>query len=125
MPIYINIPTYNPDVTAESVSFSNASMENVSNVKQALDYIQSLKVDKVAGKGLSTNDFTDADKEKLDKIESYLEFSTYAEFPNIGSSDTLYVDTLNNCMYIWNDTDQVYDSIILSNREYFTIQSIL
>ena len=27
------------------------------------------KVDKVAGKGLSTNDFTDADKQKLDNIE--------------------------------------------------------
>lgn len=125
MPIYMNAPTYNPDVSAQDVSFTNASMENVSNVKQAIDYIQSLKVDKVAGKGLSTNDFTDADKQKLDKIESYLEFSTYAEFPNIGSPDTLYVDTAHDCMYIWNDIDKVYDSIILSNREYFTIQSIL
>lgn len=31
------------------------------------------KVDKVTGKGLSTNDFTDADKSKLDSLDNYEE----------------------------------------------------
>lgn len=52
------------------VSYSNSGME-ATNVKTALDAIESAletKVDKVTGKQLSTNDFTDAYKTKLDGI---------------------------------------------------------
>lgn len=37
----------------------------------AIDTAISNKVDKVSGKGLSTNDFTDADKQKLDSLHNY------------------------------------------------------
>lgn len=41
--------------------------ENMDKIDTAL----ADKVDKESGKGLSTNDFTDADKSKLDSLENY------------------------------------------------------
>ena len=45
--------------------------------------LQSGKVDKVAGKGLSTNDYSDAEKSKLSSVESAVakhnEYFTYTE----------------------------------------------
>ena len=40
-------------------------------VRQAIENLNSAKVDKVTGKGLSTNDFTDEDKAKLDSLKNY------------------------------------------------------
>lgn len=40
-------------------------------VQSELNQIDNNKVDKVSGKGLSTNDYTDADKNKLSKLENY------------------------------------------------------
>lgn len=40
-------------------------------VQSKLNQINDNKVDKVSGKGLSTNDYTDADKNKLSKLENY------------------------------------------------------
>lgn len=40
-------------------------------VQSELNQIYNNKVDKVSGKGLSTNDYTDADKNKLSKLENY------------------------------------------------------
>jgi len=51
------------DYSADQVSFGSAS------VKDELERLESEKVDKEAGKGLSANDFTDDDKQKLDGIE--------------------------------------------------------
>lgn len=47
------------------------------------------KVDKVEDKGLSTNDYTDADKNKLDGLENY-------ELPSDVVKDAKYVHTDNN-----------------------------
>lgn len=44
-------------------------LDGLEYLKEVLDVKLALKVDKVEGKGLSTNDFTDADKAKLDKID--------------------------------------------------------
>lgn len=40
-------------------------------VQSELNQVDNNKVDKVSGKGLSTNDYTDADKNKLSKLENY------------------------------------------------------
>lgn len=40
-------------------------------VQSELNQIDNNKVDKVSGKGLSTNDYTDADKNKLSKLDNY------------------------------------------------------
>lgn len=51
----------------------NSKGENASLTARlsAIDTAISSKVDKVAGKGLSTNDFTNADKQKLDSLHNY------------------------------------------------------
>lgn len=60
---------WKPVSTAVDSALSDSSTNPVQNriITQAL----SLKVDKVEGKGLSTNDFTDADKTKLAGLENY------------------------------------------------------
>lgn len=51
------------------------------------------KVDKVEGKGLSTNDFTDEDKAKLDSLQSSIVVLTQEEFDALENKDskTLYI----------------------------------
>lgn len=44
------------------------------------------KVDKVTGKGLSTNDFTNADKEKLDDVESGAQVNVQSDWKQTDSS---------------------------------------
>lgn len=51
------------DYSADQISYDSAS------VKDELERLESEKVDKEAGKGLSANDFSDDDKQKLDGIE--------------------------------------------------------
>lgn len=51
------------DYSADQVSFGSAT------VKDELERLENEKVDKEAGKGLSANDFTNDDKQKLDGIE--------------------------------------------------------
>jgi hypothetical protein len=72
----VNLPPY-PEVInkATGIILSNdyaasptpepTSGESVESAIQYLHYTQGTKVDKVAGKGLSTNDYTTADKDKL------------------------------------------------------------
>ena len=47
----------------------NVDVANTNN--EIIDQAFGEKQDKVAGKGLSTNDFTDAYKQKLDRLENY------------------------------------------------------
>lgn len=46
------------------------SADNMNNIEDGIEELQSQKVDKVSGKGLSTNDYTDAEKSKLAGIET-------------------------------------------------------
>lgn len=48
-----------------------AMNENWDKLDEAIEDLDTNKVDKVDGKGLSTNDFTNEDKEKLDGLENY------------------------------------------------------
>lgn len=52
------------------------------------------KVDKVSGKGLSTNDFTDADKSKLDGLENYNDTNVKADIAEVSSWAALNQSTL-------------------------------
>ena len=55
---------------ADEILYDNiASQMQATNVQDAIDELADEKVDKVTGKGLSTNDFTDTLKNKLDGIE--------------------------------------------------------
>lgn len=53
------------------------------------------KVDKVEGKGLSTNDFTDADKEKLDNIEASAEVNVIEKVQKNGTDLSISNKTVN------------------------------
>lgn len=89
-PVLIGIPkapTPPPGTETEQI----ATTEFVQDVKNSLDTDISGKVDKVDGKGLSTNDYTDTDKNKLDGIESGAEVNVKSD---------------------WNETDQSSDSYI-------------
>lgn len=126
MPMYLNIPTYNTTIQASSVAYQNQDVQNVTNVKQMLDSLQSGKVTVEAGKGLSSNDFTNSYKQQLDNMKNQLMFSSYAEFPTIGEIDTLYIDKTKNAMYLYDTVNKVYKPIIVdTEQENYIIQSIL
>lgn len=46
------------------------SAQNMNNIEDGIEELQAQKVNKVSGKGLSTNDYTTADKNKLSNIQS-------------------------------------------------------
>jgi len=64
--------TGNPTAPTQSVSDNSTKLATTAFVKTGLDG----KVDKVAGKGLSANDFTNALKTKLDGIEAGSQVNT-------------------------------------------------
>lgn len=77
-------------------SGSGGGNVTTSQLNTALDS----KVDKVAGKGLSTNDYTTADKNKIDLIDSKLDKGTYN-----GTAQDLKnaIDTVDSKTIHWND----------------------
>ena len=101
--------------TAVNESYSNTQIDTFLNDK----------VDKIAGKGLSSNDFTDEERDLLHSITQQIQFSTYVEFPNIGAKNTLYIATDKELSYIWDEVAQVYVNIDKNNVDADTIQSIL
>lgn len=56
---------------AYTVSLPSLTQNDTFVVQSKQNQINNNKVDKVSGKGLSTNDYTDADKNKLSKLENY------------------------------------------------------
>lgn len=56
---------------AYTVSLPSLTQNDTFVVQSKQNQINNNKVDKVPGKGLSTNDYTDADKNKLSKLENY------------------------------------------------------
>ena len=129
MPTYINMPTFNlneNNIPSTSISYTNSELQSISNAKQMFDRLQQNKVEKEVGKGLSSNDFTDAYKNKLDGIEQELYFSSYIEFPTIGNANTLYIDNTRNAMYLWDSVGKVYTPIIVdTQQDNYIIQSVL
>ncbi|MCI8655241.1 MAG: hypothetical protein HFJ48_05175 [Clostridia bacterium] len=82
------------------------------------------KVEKVVGKGLSTNDFTDAYKQKIDSMQRLYKFkgsiSTYNDLNNIVEKTTgdVYniLDTNNN--YCWDGIQWIELGIQIDLSEY-------
>lgn len=94
--VYINVKdlaqTYAGGTTADvtvAISDTNAITATLSTtVKSQLSSIAN-KVDKVTGKGLSTNDFTNADKSKLDALKTAIKFVSK---PLVGKSGEITAD---------------------------------
>ena len=79
--VYINVKdlatAYTGGTTADitvSISDTNVITATLSDTVQTQLASIANKVDKVAGKGLSTNDFTNSDKSKLDGLKNSLSF---------------------------------------------------
>ena len=127
MPTQINLPAFNMNennIQSETIKYQNSNVPSVQNVKEMLDSLSTNKVDTVPGKGLSTNDFTDEYKNKIDALDQQLVFSTYQEFPTIGKENTLYIDKTNKTSYLWDPVQKSYDSVTFDEQQVI-IQSVL
>ena len=82
-------------IKANREDLQNLSIENVAGLADAL----TVKVDVVAGKGLSTNDFTDAYKAQLDNPPV-----TYERVQNFSSNRTL-VGAIDGINTIFNTSE--------------------
>lgn len=124
--------------TAQEIGAGSGSSDNTSGIQSVSDefevndgilYVRKIpqskvdgllkalegKVDKVEGKGLSTNDFSDELKAKLENlpenINNLSRYDTYSDFPVTGNTDTLYIDNSTHAMYTWDDTKLKYYSV--------------
>lgn len=95
------------NVTKEQLGLGN--VENTADkdkpVSDAVQNVLDTKVDKIIGKGLSTNDFTNEDKSKLDNSMSNRKLSTEEinELTSKNVGDLIYNTTINKYVY-WNGT---------------------
>ena len=76
------------------------------DVQEAIDELADEKVDKVTGKGLSTNDFTDALKEKLEGIEAEADVNVIEE---VQINGTALVPDANKAVNIEMGIDDLTD----------------
>lgn len=127
MAIYVNVPSFNineNDIEATQIKYTNIAEPEVSTVNEMLDSLQQNKVTIIPGKGLSTNDFTNEYKQKIDNIQDQIVFSTYAEFPTIGQENILYIDKQQSISYLWDSVSKTYTSVTFDQNDYI-IQSVL
>lgn len=95
------------NVTKEQLGLGN--VENTADkdkpISDAVQNVLDTKVDKIIGKGLSTNDFTNEDKSKLDNSMSNRKLSTEEinELTSKNVGDLIYNTTINKYVY-WNGT---------------------
>lgn len=82
----------------------------VDQAQKQIDNLVDGKVDKVDGKGLSTNDYTDEDQQLLKtlSLDGQIVFKSHLEFPNVGVSNILYVATDERCSYLWDEALAIY-----------------
>ena len=94
--IKINSTAYDIGASASNISFNKSGTSlDATNVQSAIveidgdiNTLDTNKVDKVNGKGLSTNDFADADKTKLNGIETGAQVNTITGVK--GSAESAY-----------------------------------
>ena len=80
----LGLKTYdNPSTNENPVDIETNWNGNWEKVDEAYGNLNKNKVEKEEGKGLSTNDFTNADKEKLDDLENYNDENVQKEISKI------------------------------------------
>ena len=95
--------------------------------KTQIDNLMRGKVDKIEGFGLSSNDYTDEDRELLYSLatSNQIVFGTHWEFPNVGKENTLYIATDEGRSYYWDPISQIYMNLDKDEFKVDVIQSIL
>ena len=80
--------------TLDTLGEVATALQNNSNVVDALNSAIGNKVDKVSGKGLSTNDYTTAEKEKLSSLSNYDDTAIKSQINSKASIDdmTAYIN---------------------------------
>lgn len=74
-------------IEANKTTLDSLAINNIAGLQTALD----AKVDKVTGKALSENDFTDAYRSKLDGIEHAAEVNVQADYTNNDPANDAYI----------------------------------
>jgi len=85
----------------------NYDIDDVTNKNMdVLDGVLYGKIDKTPGKGLSTNDFTDGYKNKVDNFTGPINFigvvETFEDLPSVASQGDIYNVSSENTNYIYN-----------------------
>lgn len=79
-------------VSAAGVTYDNTTSGlSAENAQSAIDELADEKVDKIDGKGLSTNDYTDTDKTKLSSIEANAEVNVQSDWNQTDNSADSYI----------------------------------
>lgn len=99
--------------------------DTIEELQRLNDKLQDDKVDKEEGKGLSSNDYTDEDKDLLHTLvnKGQIVFDTKDKFPNPGVSGILYVATDLCLTYLWDDNTSGYVS--LNNLDVEKVKTII
>lgn len=89
----------------------NYDVDTANTNNQIIDTQLENKVNKVPGKGLSTNDFTNNYKNKIDTLQNIYRFmgavDTVSDLPNTGQKNgDVYNVKSENKDYAWNDSAQ-------------------
>ena len=80
---YANAPIDAADAANEAAKAANEAVDKIGDINEAL----AGKVDKEEGKGLSSNDYTDDDKEKLDGLSNYDDTEVRAQLSEKASKE--------------------------------------
>lgn len=86
---YANAPIDAADAANKAAKAANDAVDKIGDVSEAL----AGKVDKEEGKGLSSNDYTDADKEKLEGLSNYDDTEVRAQLSGKASKEEVAAAT--------------------------------
>lgn len=112
------IPTKTSDLTNDSNFVSSSDLSNSYYSKTQTDNLLDTKVDKITGKGLSTEDYTTADKTKLAGIESEANKTVVVQTTGSSTTDVMSqnaVSTALNNYYNKTETDNLLNSKVNTN----------
>lgn len=112
------IPTKTSDLTNDSNFVSSSDLSNNYYNKTQTDNLLDTKVDKVTGKGLSTEDYTTAEKTKLSGIESEANKTVVVQTTGSSTTDVMSqnaVSTALNNYYNKTETDNLLNSKVNTN----------
>ena len=75
---------------------NESNKTNISTLQENVSNLDTNKVDKVEGKGLSSNDFTNEYKQKLDNLENYNDTEIKEEIESLKSDNTTNKSNIEN-----------------------------
>lgn len=94
-----------------SESTFNSTIEEINgrieNNTTEIEALKTSKVDKVEGKGLSTNDFTNEDKDKLDRLENYNDAEIKKSIADIQKEQTTQNEDISSIKEINTKQDEL------------------